>query len=422
MSRIVPLVPALAVALLVSPGAADTTPPERPASEWRQWRGPQRDGHVVGDAWPGDLSRLERVWRVELGKGYPGPLIAADRVFVVESVDDATVGVRALDRQTGKSLWTARWPGAGEVPFFARDNGDWVRSTPAYDGETLYVGDMDEVIVALDGATGEERWRVDVPARFGTGVPPFGFASSPLVADGALYVQAADSLLRLDPATGATVWRSLVVDEPGMAASGAFSSPILTTLAGRRQLVVLTRAALHGVDPDDGTVLWSQDVPSFRGMHIQTPLAHGDGIVTSPYRERTFRFDVGRTESGHEVSQRWESPATGYMSSPVLVDDHVYMHLGNGRFGCIRASDGEIAWRTTERFGPYWSLVGNGDLLLALDARGTLRLIRADPAGFALLDEVDVDADEAWAHLAVAGRDVVVRGLESVTLWRWRDP
>ena len=110
------------------------------------------------------------------------------------------------------------------MPFVAKANGDWVRSTPAWDSETLYVGDMAEVVVALDGATGFELWRVDFPRRYATPVADFGFASSPLVVGDFLYVQAANSLVKLDKRTGQAVWRSLVIEE-GMVSNGAFSSP-----------------------------------------------------------------------------------------------------------------------------------------------------------------------------------------------------
>ena len=126
------------------------------ATDWPQWRGPERDGHAPGAAWSQSLTDLESIWRVPLGKGYPGPIVIADKVFVIETADRNTVGARALARDTGALLWRTTWPGSGSMPFFARANGDWVRSTPAWDGSVLYVGDMSEVVVALDGETGVE--------------------------------------------------------------------------------------------------------------------------------------------------------------------------------------------------------------------------------------------------------------------------
>jgi len=388
---------------------------------WQQWRGPNRDGTIeVEKPWPDDLSSLAPLWRVEVGRGYPGPIVAEDRVFVAETVDGKTEGVRALDRRTGKEIWRASWPGAGKVPFFAARNGDWIRSTPTFDGATLYVGGMEEVFVALDGKTGEERWRVDFPERFGTKVPDFGFSSSPLVDEGFVYVQAANSLVKLDKATGKTVWRALAGSED-MMSNGAFSSPVLTTLAGRRQLVVQTRISLHGIDPESGSVLWSQDVPSFRGMNILTPTIYGDAIFTSTYRNNSFLYRVQPAVEGDEsaVSEAWPHKAQAYMSSPILMGDHIYVHLGNGRLTCIDLRTGESTW-TSQALGKYWSMVAQGDKILALDEAGTLRLLVAHPEAFQLLDTSTISDQETWGYLAVAGDEIYVRELEAVAAYKWQ--
>ncbi|MBN2292605.1 MAG: PQQ-binding-like beta-propeller repeat protein [Pirellulales bacterium] len=124
----------------------------RGADTWPQWRGPNRDGFISGPSWPDSLAedRLKLLWRVDLGAGYAGPIVASDRVFVAETKDQKSEVVRALDRQSGQELWTASWPGAMKVPFMARHNGDWIRSTPAYDGESLYVAGMRDVLVCLN--------------------------------------------------------------------------------------------------------------------------------------------------------------------------------------------------------------------------------------------------------------------------------
>ncbi len=207
--------------------AADT------AETWPQWRGPNRDGFSPGPAWPDSLGedRLTRKWRVELGPGYPGPIVAKDRVFVAETENEKTEIVRALDRETGKEIWRASWPGAMSVPFMARRNGDWIRSTPAYDGESLYVAGMRDVLVCLDAQTGKERWRVDFVEKFKTPLPAFGFVCSPLVVGDHVYVQAGTGFCKVDKRTGEVVWRVLV-DAGGMFGS-AFSSPVYERLLVR---------------------------------------------------------------------------------------------------------------------------------------------------------------------------------------------
>ena len=151
-----------------------------------------------------------------------------------------------------------------KVPFFAARNGSWVRSTPAYDGEYLYVAGMRDVLVCLRARDGSEVWRVDFMETFDTPLPDFGFVCSPLVIGDAVYVQAGGGFARLERKTGAVRWRSLQ-DGGGMQDS-AFSSPVLASLQGVPQLVVQTRAALAGVDPEDGTVLWQHPSSSNLGQ------------------------------------------------------------------------------------------------------------------------------------------------------------
>ena len=61
------------------------------------------------------------------------------------------------------------------VPFYAAKNGSWARCTPACDGETLFVGGMRDVLVALDVTNGKERWRVDYPTDEKNNAPPIRF-------------------------------------------------------------------------------------------------------------------------------------------------------------------------------------------------------------------------------------------------------
>ena len=96
-----------------------------PAADWPQWRGPTRDGQFTGAAWPDqlDTNHLQRIWSVDLGPSYSGPIVAGERVFTTETKDKKFEVVTAFDRQTGKELGRAQWEGSVSVPFFAKSNG-----------------------------------------------------------------------------------------------------------------------------------------------------------------------------------------------------------------------------------------------------------------------------------------------------------
>lgn len=199
----------------------------------------------------------------------------------------------------------------------------------------------------------------------------------------------------------------------------AFSSPVLARLAGTPQLVVQTREKLAGIDDATGAELWSQAIPAFRGMNILTPTVIGDAVFTSAYGGKSLTLKVDKSGSKFSTTDAWESKTQGYMSSPVVIGGHAYLHLRNQRFTCIDLATGKETW-TTKPYGKYWSLVAQGDRILALDERGELLLIRADPTKFDLLDSRKISSDPTWAHLAVCGEELFVRELNAMVVYRWK--
>ena len=385
---------------------------------WNQWRGPQRTGQTTGFTWPDSLEEpaLQQQWRVPLQPSYSGPVVSKDRVFVTETVDDRLERVTALDRTTGQIQWTQEWAGSMDVPFFAKSRGDWIRSTPACVGDTLFVAGMRDVLVALDVASGEPRWRVDFVKQLGSPLPSFGFVCSPLVDGDDVYVQAGGGVVKLNRNTGEVIWRTL--DDGGGMMGSAFSSPVLADVGGVRQLVVQTRESLAGIELETGKVLWSQEVPAFRGMNILTPTVTDEGIFTSSYGGQSFLYRVAPQGDQFQVTEQWNNKVQGYMSTPVVIDEHVYLHLRNRRFACLDLKTGQEKW-ITKPFGEYWSLLKQGDRILALDERGELLLIRANPEQFELLAQRKISEESAWAHLAHDRDQLFVRDLAGITAFHW---
>ena len=201
--------------------------------------------------------------------------------------------------------------------------------------------------------------------------------------------------------------------------SSAFSSPVISTIAGKRQLTVQSRKALQGLDLETGDQLWSIEVPAFRGMNILTPLVNNDTVFTSAYGGGTFLFDVAAGNGSLKATEQWKTAQQGYMSSPVMIDGDVYLHLRNQRFTCVNPQNGKSRW-TTKPFGKYWSMVVNGTRILALDQTGELRLIEADSEAYQEIDARTLGSEETWAHLAVSDGQVFVRELNAMTTWAWK--
>lgn len=407
--------------LTFSPIASDMLTAAEPLS-WPQWRGPGRTATLPeGLHLPAKLSGetgLQEVWKIDLSPSYSGPVIQDGILVTTETVDAKYERTIAIETATGKELWQHQWEGAMSVPFFAKKNGDWIRATPAIADGRVYVAGMRDVLVCMDLKTGNEIWKCDFTERFKSEVPAFGFASSPLVDQGAVYVQAGGALCKLNAETGETIWRTLA-GQAGM--DSAFASPVIETLCGVRQLVVQTRDELCGVEIESGKVLWNQPIDAFRGMNILTPTVHEDTVFTSAYGGRANLWRIKHEGDAWSVEQIWDEKHQAYMSSPVLMPPYLYLHLRNTRFMCLDMTDGSEKW-VTKPVGDYWSLIGADNRLLSLSSDGVLRLIEASPEEYRELDSLKV-ADDSWAHLAITEDMVFVRHLGGLIAYRFQaDP
>ena len=386
---------------------------------WPQWRGPNRDGFLPKDApWPAKISEgsLTQSWRVELGKGYPGPIVSDQLVFTIESMENQE-SVKAFDRKSGKLAWSVEWEGKMKVPFFAAKNGSWVRSTPAFDGENLFVCGMRDVLHSIHAKTGKINWKVDFVERYDTPLPAFGMVCSPLIEGDHLYIQAGSGFVKLDKKTGKSIWRTLT-DKGGMFGS-AFSSPVIKEINGVKQLVVQTRTDLAGVDPQSGKKLWSKPIKAFRGMNILTPTILDNQIFTSSYGGKSLMLDIQKTGDKQSVQLAWENKQEGYMSGPIMIDGFCYIHLKKQRITCLDMKNGETKWISSESFGKYMSMVSNGKEILALDESGILYLIKPSPEKFIILEKRTISESPTWAHLALSGNQLFVRELEALACYSW---
>lgn len=389
-----------------------------PHQTWPQWRGPTRNSNIAGPAWPESLQppHLTRRWRVKLPPSFSGPIVSHDKVFVTETKDETYEVVRALDRNTGQEIWSAQWKSGMTVAPLGRSMGSWIRATPAYDGRHLYVAGMRDLLVCLDAKTGKIRWRADLHDRYKTPIPELGFVCSPLVLDDAVYVQAADSFLRLDKNTGQTVWRTLVQEELG---HGSYSSPAFDTVLGVPQLLVAMIPDIAGIDPDTGRVLWIRRLEDNVAGCILAPIVYKDGIFTSTRQTHTGYYPLTYKNGTFTITDGWKNKAIAYMSSPVLRDNHVYMHLKNTRMTCIDLDTGKTKWTSREHFAKYCSMIARRDRILALGNNGRLFLLRATPEKLDVIDDRILTDDDTWGHLAISGNQLFIREKRAIAVYDW---
>ena len=384
---------------------------------WNQWRGPDRDGVWQGGL-PASLADLNLVWERELQPSYSGPVTDGTRLFTTETVDKKYERVTAFDLESGETLWTTQWEGAMQVPFFAAANGSWIKSTPALGPNALVVLGVRDQLVCLNPSDGQTKWTVDLAERFGSQRPKFGAVCSPLIDNDpdegdVVYIQGGGATLKLSLDDGSTIWRSLEAEDD----DDAFSSPIIATLAGEKQLVVQTRTRLCGVSTQDGSLLWAHPIQAYRNMNILTPTIIGEKVFTAAHSGQSQMFDISRSDDGQwTVAETWSQKIQAYMSSPVVHDRTIYLHSKNQRLTAMDVDTGEILW-TGKPMGKYQSMVHGEGNALVLDEEGELLRVKLDRQELMIQERLKV-ADDSWAYLGIIQDGVVVRDLTSLKVYQ----
>lgn len=224
------------------------------AEDWRQFRGPNASGVAAGNyPLPVEFSQTSKVsWSVKLGDGIASPIIAGGRVFITAMSGEQKFGVFCYEAATGKPLWQREFD-TGKLPRITPPNSP-ASSTPATDGNRVYVYFSTLGLLALDVAEGKTVWQRPLPAP--AYLMDWGAASSPIVfRDMVIFNQDDDlssMLFAIDSTTGEERWRT---ERPEMLAG--YSIPVICEANGQTDIVVAGTGKLKGYDPETGKERWT---------------------------------------------------------------------------------------------------------------------------------------------------------------------
>ena len=354
-----------------------------------------------------DALELTVVWRMPVGSGYSGISVVGG-VAVTMAESDETQFLLGLDSATGDELWRR-----AVGPTHPGREGSWTGpiSTPVVHGNFVVGLGAWGNLVALDLRDGEPVWSVNLVDDFGAERPFYGFATSPLVVDGTLVVQAggeAGSVLGLDLATGVERWRvgTELVE---------YQVPVVLTLAGARTVVAAADETIFGIDPASGEVIWeyAHEGGGIMGESSLVPVGAGDGrIFITHTSEESKMLGVNEGSTGTGVEQIWLDRTLRRSYSPSVYHDG-YLYGYNSRiFTCVNASTGERVWRSRAPGDGFISVVG--DTLVILTKEGTLHLARASADGYQELANAPIFDKLVWTAPSYAEGDLFVRSLDEV--------
>ena len=375
---------------------------------WPDFRGPNRDGRYLETAIRTDWPRegLPRLWRQPIGIGYASFVVADGRAFTIEQRRQQEV-VAAYDVETGRELWTNGWEGE----FIEGLGGDGPRATPTYHDERIYaLGALGE-LRCLIARTGALVWRRNILAENDAPNLTWGMSAAPLIVDENVVVlpggSAGRSVVAYNKTTGEPAWKALDDRQ-------AYTSPMLVTLAGARQILVVSASRAMGLTTGEGRVLWEYPWSTQMGISVAQPLLLGNDRVflSAGYGHGAAVIDVSQTGGRFATRTIWENlRMKNKFTSSVLHEGHIY-GLDESILACVEAATGELKWKAG-RYG-YGQIMLAGNHLIVLTEDGELALVRATPARHDEVARFQAIEGKTWNHPVITDGRLLVRNVREM--------
>ncbi len=377
---------------------------------WTNFRGPNRDGRYeemsVITKWPAD--GLKPVWKQPVGVGYASFTVADGRAYTIEQRRRQEV-VAAYDVNSGHELWTQAWNAE-----FTEETGDGPRSTPTWDDGRLYALGATGELRCLDARTGSVMWGKNILADNQAQNLPWAMAASPLIVDDKVIVvpggTSGKSVVAYNKMSGAPIWKA-------QNDRAAYVSPMLVTLAGRRQLLVETAERVMGLAPENGSLLWSYGWDTSNGINVSQPIVVDKNrvFISSGYGKGAALVEL--TASGNAITPRavWENTnMKNKFNSSVFYQGYVY-GLDEGILTCLDVNTGDRKWKNG-RYGYGQVLVASGHLIVMTD-QGELVLLQATPSQPSEIARFQAIQGKTWNVPALAGGRLLVRNANEMAMF-----
>ncbi len=350
------------------------------AADWPRYLGPNRDGHSAETKlnWDWKNAPPKPIWAIDVGTGFAGVAVAGGKVFLLHRIGNEEI-LLALDPATGKEVWKFAYPTRYRDDFDF-DNGP--RCVPLVEGETVFTYGADGDLQAVEAATGKPRWAKNLLKEYAPKKGYFGIGSGPILLDGKLLVNVGAKgagIVAFDPATGKELWKCSD-DGP------SYSTPTTMTLEGKPHAVFFTRAGLLVVNAA-GQVKqsfpWRARIDA--SVNAATPLVHEGSIFLST------SYNVGAIllkPEGNELTEVWKSDKSlsCHYNTPVRVGEYLFgidgrQEGGGARLRCVAWKTGDVKW-SVDKFGCA-SLIAVDGGILALTESGELVGFDASEKAFA---------------------------------------
>ena len=391
------------------------------AEDWPQWRGPNRENVCsekgLLESFP--AAGLKVRWRAPVGWGFSSPVVAQGRVYLADSEavkPKAKERLHCFDEATGKPLWTHVYDVAYEDWAFDPAQEIGPVATPIVQDGKIYIVGRTGRLFCLDAAKGDVLWQKNLEEEYGFKFAPG--APSPLIEGDLLILfvggkKSESCVVALHKDTGKEAWKAL--DD-----TLTFSSPIVVTAAGKKQLIVWTEQSVASLDPATGAVWWQQPLLTSSDYTVSTPVFYKGHLLIGG-----MMFELSSEKP--EAKVLWpasKAPARriySHTSTALFRGDHIYSAKSTGELICVDANTGKQVWESNKvtdlKSGAAIFLTPNGDSVLLYTNLGELIRAQLSPQGYKEISRATVlvptfpfgGRNVAWSAPAYANRCIFAR-------------
>jgi outer membrane protein assembly factor BamB len=370
-----------------SAAAADQPPQRRPGAP-----GGGPEGRPIVPIACVDFETTNIAWKLPL-PAFSGstPIIWGDMIFlnVATGANTGEIELWAVDRNKQDVAWKRLLVSANQMA----NKHNMSTPSPVTDGRYVWVMTGYGVLKAFD-FSGKEIWSREIQADYGNFGLLFGYASSPLLRDNALYVQVLHGMktddpsyvLKIDAQTGKTVWR---VERPSPAvheSPDSYTTPAWVEVNGRAELIITGGDIVSGHDPQTGREYWRADVLNpqrARNYRIVASPTIVDGLIIAPTRVNpmtAMRPGGNGDVAGSHVA--WQFAQGPDVPTPVSDGTLLYVVRDNGVVFALDVKTGKTVYgpqrlpRGTYSASP---ILADGKIYVTTEEEGLTTVFKAGP-------------------------------------------
>ncbi len=393
------------------------------ADNWPQWRGPKLNGTSPETALPvkWSIESGENIaWKLPMpSRSGATPIVWGQQIFlnVATSPDSGEIELWSVNKADGQLAWKRPiTPGNYKI-----NKQNMSSPSPVTDGTSVWVLTGLGILKAFD-VKGTELWTRDIQADYGKFGLNWGYASSPLLHQGALYVPVLHGmktdepsyLLKIDAKSGKTIWK---VERPTNAireSPDAYVTPALLQYQGTTEIVLNGGDVVTGHDPATGQELWRvnglnpDNNPNYR--IIASTLVAGEMIIAPTRIKPMLAIKPGGRGDITSTHVAWSFDKGPDVPTPVSDGTLLYIVDDRGVVHALDVNSGAIVWGPERIAKDSYSAsptLADGKIYVTSETTGVTSVLRAGPK-FELLAE-NPSGEYTLSTIAVADGQLFLR-------------